>query len=221
MIPRNPRARLALALALSTLAHGFLISKPGWPPSARHSGPDRQKPEVLLLHLTPRPPERSTVRPRESEVSTPPPESHRKEPGPDAEESPASRSATPGQAPGLVFGPWYYPAKWLHRRPSPLKPIQPEYPVGFSEASGRVLLLLFINEEGTVDRHQLLSPTQEDAFAASAIRAFSAARYAPGMITGHVVRSQLLVDVTFEPGQTPSVGLPEDLPPGLQEALSR
>lgn len=82
--------------------------------------------------------------------------------------------------------------------------------------AGRVLLLLFINEEGIVDRHQVLSPAQEDAFAASAIRAFSTARYAPGMITGHVVRSQLLVDVIFEPGQAPIVGLPAEPPAGFQ-----
>lgn len=225
----SPEGRLGLALAVSVLLHGLVLSKPGaWRTLSPGSPPASN---TLTVHLATLPqetrdkitvpstttPAAPTLTPAQS-VSEQPSTSSLPLQVPRPAEQPPQASAS-GQAPGLVFGPWYYPARWLHRRPTPLKPIQPEYPRTLAETPGRVTLLLFINEAGTVDRYQLVTPEETDDFATSAIAAFREARYAPGMITGYAVRSQLLVEVVFEPGQPPTVGLPIDLPDGLRSVM--
>lgn len=104
---------------------------------------------------------------------------------------------------GLFSGPWYYAARYLHRRPSPLKPIKPAYPGGAEALSGRVVIRLFISPEGDVDNYRIEAATPEGPFEASVIEAFAKARYSPGQITGQAVRSQLLIEVNFEPGMPP------------------
>lgn len=101
---------------------------------------------------------------------------------------------------GIVSGPWYYPARYLHRRPTPLKPIRPPYPAAAGNQAGKVVLLLFINEQGTVDNHRVMKSEPDGLFENAVVPPFIAERYAPGLITGQAVKSQLLVEVSFEPG---------------------
>lgn len=115
-------------------------------------------------------------------------------------------------ATGSVFGPWYFSARYLHRRVSPLKPVRPAFPPFTSHISGRVVLLLFINELGGVDSHRIVASEPVDVFDASVAEAFLGARYAPGLITGHAVKSQLLVEVSFEPGEEPRTDFKTDAP---------
>lgn len=104
------------------------------------------------------------------------------------------------------LGPWYYPARYLHRKVTPLKPIWPDYPPEAETVAGRVTILLFVNEFGEIDRYRIESAEPAGIFEASVIEAFvEKARYAPGMITGYPVRGQLLAEVSFEPGAPPSV----------------
>jgi protein TonB len=112
----------------------------------------------------------------------------------------AAGSASPT---GMFPGPWYYPARYLHRRPSPLKPIWPDYPAEHEKIRGRVVILLLINEEGTVDQHKIESAEPPGVFEESVRKAFTGAVYAPALITGYKVKSQLLAEVFFEPGAPP------------------
>ena len=102
-----------------------------------------------------------------------------------------------------VFGPWYYTSRYLHRRPSPLKPIWPQYPAGTEGLTGHVLLLLYIGYDGSVDKYEIVESEPKGIFDEAVIEAFATARYAPGRITGYAVRSQLLVEVTYEPTKSP------------------
>ena len=113
---------------------------------------------------------------------------------------------------GIVSGPWYYSARYLHRRPTPLKPIRPAYPPLVGDLAGNVVLLLLINERGTVDSHQIVKAAPGGIFEESVVTAFINERYAPGLITGYPVKSQLLVEVIFEPGAEPRTGILLDLP---------
>jgi protein TonB len=113
---------------------------------------------------------------------------------------------------GIVSGPWYYSARYLHRRPTPLKPIRPAYPPFVGDLAGNVVLLLLINERGTVDSHQVVKAAPGGIFEESVVTAFINERYAPGLITGYPVKSQLLVEVIFEPGAEPRTGILLDLP---------
>ena len=113
---------------------------------------------------------------------------------------------------GIVSGPWYYSARYLHRRPTPLKPIRPAYPPFVGDLAGNVVLLLLINERGTVDSHQIVKAVPGGIFEESVVTAFINERFAPGLITGYPVKSQLLVEVTFEPGAEPRTGILLDMP---------
>lgn len=108
---------------------------------------------------------------------------------------------------GIVSGPWYYSARYLHRRPTPLRPIRPNYPALFEDTAGQVVLLLFINEQGAVDTHRILKTEPPEIFDDAVVTAFVKERYAPGLITGYPVKSQLLVEVVFEPGSEPRTGI--------------
>lgn len=114
---------------------------------------------------------------------------------------------------GLFPGPWYYAARYLHRRPTPLKPIRPVYPSEAENLSGQVVLLLLINERGTVDSYQIIESQPAGRFDDSVIAAFTRETYAPGLITGYPVKSQLLVEVRFEPGSLPQADVLPDLAP--------
>ena len=125
--------------------------------------------------------------------------------------APAPERLRPGRA-GIVTGSWYYAARYLHRRPTPLKPIRPDYPPLTNSLSGRVVLLMFINQQGGVDSHRLLESTPRGIFDEEVLKSFANERYAPGLISGYPVKSQLLVEVVFEPGKAPRTGLLLDPP---------
>ncbi len=112
-------------------------------------------------------------------------------------------TAAPSGPSGMFPGPWYYPARYLHRRPTPLKPIWPDYPESLEDQHGRVRILLLINEEGDVDQHRIEVSEPPGMFDAAVVAAFTAARYAPALIAGYQVKSQLLAEVSFEPGAPP------------------
>jgi TonB family protein len=99
-----------------------------------------------------------------------------------------------------VLGPWYYPAHYLHRRPSPLKPILPTYPAAAEGLSGHVVIRLLISETGAVDNVRIESSDPPMVFESVVIDAFAAAEFAPGIISSIAVKSQVLIEVTFEPG---------------------
>lgn len=106
------------------------------------------------------------------------------------------------------LGPWYYPARYLHRAVTPLKPIVPTYPPANVDSRGRVVIRLFVDETGQVNRYDVLEATPPAAFEDSVVRAFvDDARYAPGLIAGYAVRGILIAEVNFDPGAPPSANL--------------
>ena len=149
-------------------------------------------------------PDASAVRPRQAE-STPKPIAETIDKLPPAVDS--------AQAAGLLPGPWYYPARYLHRRPTPLKPIYPAYPVAEENTPGQVVLLLLVNERGTVDSYQVMESQPAGRFDDVVIKAFAHETYAPGLITNYPVKAQLLVDVRFEPGRLPTANILSELAP--------
>ena len=125
-------------------------------------------------------------------------------------ELPPSANAAP--TPGLFPGPWYYSARYLHRRPTPLRPIRPEYPKEEENTAGQVMVVLMINEQGTVDSYQLMESQPPGRFDEAVIEAFAHETYAPGLIANYPVKSQLLVEIRFEPGSLPVANILPGLP---------
>jgi protein TonB len=204
--------RLLACLAISAMAHALVLGvAPGYPIGMRgdEGAPQPRPPLRVALPVAGRMPpvvtppslavpsasaaEKSTERPAEDERTA------RGRHAP----SPRTGAARPSHPSGMFPGPWYYPARYLHRRPTPLKPIWPDYPTQVETVHGRVVILLLINEEGAVDQYRVTTAEPEGIFETPVIAAFSAARFAPGMIAGRAVKSQLLAEVTFVPGSPP------------------
>lgn len=212
-LPADQQRRLAISFGLSLLIHAVawnLLGSSGLPPSAAASKASPPSLTVsLLAAISPAPIQEEPAAP-----AVPPPLQITSPPAPAPKPGP-SVAAAPGPAPaesasrsidaaaglsGVVSGPWYYPARYLHRRPTPLRPIRPDYPPQANDVSGRVVLLLFINEKGTVDSHRILKAEPPRLFEDAVISAFVGERYAPGLILAQAVKSQLLLEVFFEYG---------------------
>jgi len=117
-------------------------------------------------------------------------------------EPPSTAQSSPGPS-GVMPVPRYYLSSELEQRPTPLKPIDPEYPVALQSQKHVVVLQLFINEQGSVDEVKVLGADPDGAFEQSARGAFAKARFSPGLRDGAPVRAQMKIEVTFDPGIEP------------------
>ena len=110
---------------------------------------------------------------------------------------PAAR--TTAAAPVRPSGPVYHVAGELDPPPRPLQDIEPEYPPEAGYQPGTVVLRLYIDEAGSVDRVDVLQATPAGLFENAARSAFAAARFSPGRIAGVPVKCQLTIEVEFTP----------------------
>jgi protein TonB len=223
-LPAHSWGRLALSLGLSLLLHGIVLHSFG-PADFSVQGPASEiESPGLTVSFAPTisPPQVLEVIPSllvraAAEPSPPPTTQAPATTVPGAVSPPGPQPAVPSTPyraamAGIVSGPWYYSARYLHRRPTPLKPIRPAYPPLVGDLAGNVVLLLLINERGTVDSHQIVKAAPGGIFEESVVTAFINERFAPGLITGYPVKSQLLVEVIFEPGAEPRTSVLVDLP---------
>jgi TonB family protein len=93
----------------------------------------------------------------------------------------------------------YFTASELDHRPVPLLPIEPRYPGAADGRVGRVVLNLFIDQDGHVDKVVLVSG--DHPFDESAMWAFVQARFSPGVRRGAAVKSQMLIEITYRPDE--------------------
>lgn len=228
-VATRPWRTLAPSLALSLVLHGvawFWLGPAGFPASARGAGGAAPGLSVTLISAAAPAPAIETAEPAVPPVAPVAPVPAVEPPAPKAL-PPATAAGTSPAVPaapivppapsaaglsGVVSGPWYYAARYLHRRVTPLRPIRPDYPPLFSDVAGHVVLLLFINEHGRVDTYRIESAEPAQIFDEAVLKAFVNERYAPGLITGYPVKSQLLVEVSFQPGSDPVTGILLDSP---------
>ena len=111
--------------------------------------------------------------------------------------SPPLSAESPRQA--LADAPDYLAANLLSVRPRPLGDIEPEYPEAADQRSGKVVLRLLIGDTGHVDDVAVVRAQPPGLFDASALEAFSKARFSPGLAGGVAVKSQMTVEVEFVP----------------------
>lgn len=115
--------------------------------------------------------------------------------------------AAAAETPRAPARPTYYPTRELDVRPGIKTRVQPEYPEAATRRglSGKVVLRLYINENGIVDRVETLRARPQGVFERSAERAFSAARFSPGIKNKHPVKTQMTIEVSFD-SPTPAPG---------------
>lgn len=99
----------------------------------------------------------------------------------------------------LAPDPNWYPAKQLDVFPRALAPIEPQYPerTVSSGTSGKVVVLLLIDEEGVVIEASVVKSEPQGYFQDSALAAVQAARFSPGRKSGRSVKSKVLMEVSY------------------------
>lgn len=94
----------------------------------------------------------------------------------------------------------WLPRQALTQPPQALAPIVIDYPAGVHPPGPLVhmKLALYIDERGHVRRTEPIGERLEAAFERAANNAFLQARFTPGQLGPHVVRTRLVVEVAFE-----------------------
>jgi protein TonB len=104
----------------------------------------------------------------------------------------------PSTGAALAADPQYWPSDKLDVRPQIKTHVMPEYPADLpAGVRGRVVLELYIAATGALDRVRVARAEPRDRFEQAAIKAFSGARFAPGVRKGKAVPSLLRIEVTF------------------------
>jgi periplasmic protein TonB len=132
-------------------------------------------------------------------------------PAPERVPAPAQPVDTPAAAPETsTFGPAlempqiedpeFYPARQLDVVPRPLGDIALRYPetAADQELSGRVVLLILIDELGMVVEASVISADPPGVFEEAAMESFRDVMFSPAQRHGRAVKSRLPVEVTFD-----------------------
>lgn len=100
----------------------------------------------------------------------------------------------------LVEDPEFYPARLLDVLPRPLAEVVLRYPdsAAAQDLSGRVVLLLLIDELGVVVEATVIEAEPPGYFEDAAIESFRDVLFQPAQRNGRAVKSRLPVEVTFD-----------------------
>jgi protein TonB len=93
--------------------------------------------------------------------------------------------------------PRYYSAAELDQRPLIESHVEPQFPALALAPTGRVVLRLYVDESGRVERIAVESGDPTGAFEQAARAAFGDARFRPGIKAGVPVKSLLRIEVRF------------------------
>jgi protein TonB len=98
-----------------------------------------------------------------------------------------------------ISDPVYYPAHELDVYPALVRPVNLEYPryAGNEYASGRVQVMLLIDEKGGVREFSIIGGGVARAFEQLIRAAFSEARFLPARKDGRAVKSRMLIAVDY------------------------
>jgi TonB family protein len=167
-------------------------------PSAATTAPIAESPEHRDARVEPRPPAADTPlrhdEPAQQPLAVAEPAigSLGSSPIGGAPSKPAVALALP-PAPDYLFGAQLDPG------PRPLDDIEPQYPEEGQLQEGTVVLRLLIGDTGHLDNVAVVRSYPKGLFDRAALAAFTQARFAPGMVLGTPVKSQLTIEVHFAP----------------------
>jgi protein TonB len=140
-------------------------------------------------------------------------------PAPAAAEAIASRAAGASAASGdsdssgestprsLLPQPHYFLTRELDVRPGIMTRTEPEYPEAAARRflSGRVVVRLYIGEDGGVEKVDVVAAEPPGYFEDAAVRAFLASKFSPGMKNGRPVKVKMTLEVTFDSADAPKL----------------
>lgn len=213
------RARLGGAIVVSIALHAValeaLTQAPrgwqagAWSPSGAATGRMRATLRPAMPGIEATPPEAFFEPPappqasEETETQAPEPEpaavassvndgEDRRSVEPETEQDPAELPSA-----SVLAAPFYYPANQLDERPQIEAEVEPGFPSGAAATRGRVVLRLYIGAHGEVEKITVVEADPAGIFEKSALDAFAAARFSPGIKNGVPVRSLLTIEVRF------------------------
>ncbi len=187
-----PWARLFQALAASLAIHGFGAAfYEALPPAPNASGLSLATTQAVPLRATLRVVPGSTAE-RVDEPAEKTLEAQRV-----AREQP--RVERTSDKSSSTLGPRYYTATELDVRPAPKVQVMPAYAgqAAREGLKGKVVIQLFLDESGDVERLSIVRADPPGVFDEAVKQAFGTAHFTPGMKNGIAVRSQLLIEVSF------------------------
>lgn len=197
--------RLALALVISAALHGALLAAL----SGHHSYPAPPPvPATLHVRLIKDGPATAVAAPvplpaiESSGSSTTPAQPKDRPQRKAVVRAPDRGLGTPEArrvSPAVPRDPTWYSARELDELPRPLRPIRPPRLPASGEAvpQGRVVLQLAIDESGTVTDAIVVDASAPGDLAAQALAAGQVARFRPGSKGGRIVKSRVLLELTF------------------------
>ena len=195
MSSSSSKQRVAAALAASAVLHALLVAGLQQSVGARWGGFSWARFSAPLHAVLVAQPEAAATMAAPSALPAPiPPPPGR--PG---------RGEAGGGPPALLPAPHYYLTRELDARPGIMTRTEPEYPEAAARRflSGRVVLRLYIDERGAVERVEVLRAEPPGYFEDAASRAFLAARFSPGMKSGRPVKVQMTLEVDFDSADAP------------------
>lgn len=92
-----------------------------------------------------------------------------------------------------------YRSLGLDPAPRLLSDVDPSYPDAAGVREGRVVLRILVNERGIVDDVMVINAFPKGVFDEAAVSAFRSALFSPGRYLGVPVKSQLSIEVEFQP----------------------
>jgi protein TonB len=103
-----------------------------------------------------------------------------------------------GSGAAQAAAPHYWRTSQLDVRPQVRTHVMPEYPRELvSGTRGRVVLEIYLSATGTPDRVRVVKAEPPGRFENSALKAFTAARFTPGLRKGKAVPVLLRIEVTY------------------------
>jgi periplasmic protein TonB len=99
-----------------------------------------------------------------------------------------------------IEDPEFYPARQLDVLPRPLDDVALRYPetAADQDLSGRVVLLILIDELGMVVEASVISADPPGVFEEAALESFRSVMFSPAIRHGRAVKSRLPVEVNFD-----------------------
>ena len=216
-LPAGPGAakRLVPFVAVSACVHLLMLTLPITASRPGGGGPAPSRLEVRLeAPATPRvapvsPLPATPVRPLQEPPLAPEPAEHAELPPPLPQEQVAS--VVPDAGRGLaddqmaiavpqIADPEYLPSRLLDVYPKPMAEVPMVYPdaAASGDMSGRVTLLLLIDELGSVVEASVVEADPAGYFEEAAVDTFRGVLFSPGIRDGRPVKSRLVVEVAFE-----------------------
>jgi TonB family protein len=184
--------KLALALTLSASAHALALAHLVFVPLY---GPQRGTSSAQALNVRL---EAMPVPIVSAQVGSPAPQRS------SATKPTGNRKERATSSPGLPTADIFYRASELDERAMPLNEAPLEYPEAALQArlSGRVTLRLFIGQDGSLRKVELLDSQPPGVFDQAALKAVAALRFRPAIRNQVAVASLKTIEVPFHPDCT-------------------